>query len=525
MAVRGKFCLAVLLLSVLFLCAGLTLATRDPELTQCKHQCQHQRQYDEDQKAKCMDRCEKYYKEKKEHESEVKGRGEEEEGRRSYDNDDWVDLEKRPESCESQCERLRGQGRALCGLRCRKSYGRYHGREEEEVGGVDNPYVFEEHHFTSRVKSEHGRIDVLQKFTKEAKFLRGIENYRVAILEANPQTFVAPSHWDADAVLFVAKGRGTITTIREEKKESFNIECGDVIRVHAGTPVYLINRDENEKLFIVNFVRPVNLPGKFEAFRAPGGEDQSFYSAFSWELLEAAFKTDRRRLEHILKQSQDFIAKASKEQIQSMSHHEKAGRIWPFGEESSGSFNLLHKRPVQSNNYGQLFEVDHNDYEQLKDLELIVSVANITRGSMIGPYYNSKATKVSVVLDGEGYFEMACPHVSDSSQQESTGSIYQKVSSRLRQGTVFVVPAGHPVASVASEKNNLVILCFEVNSKGNTRYPLAGKNNVVNKMERAAKELAFGVKAREVEQVFGNQDEELFFPGPRQHQREGRACA
>ncbi|KAF2325207.1 hypothetical protein GH714_025295 [Hevea brasiliensis] len=487
---EGSFCLAVLLLSVLFFVLA-TLATRDPELTQCKHQCQHQRQYDGTRRQSAWIDV-RSYKEKKEHESEAKGRGEEEEGRRSYDNDNWVDLEKRPESCESQCERLRGQGRALCALRCRKSYGRYHGREEEEVGGVDNPYVFEEHHFTSRVKSEHGRIDVLQKFTKEAKFLRG---------------------------------RGTITTIREEKKESFNIECGDVIRVHAGTPVYLINRDENEKLFIVNFLRPVNLPGKFEAFRAPGGEDQSFYSAFSWELLEAAFKTDRRRLDHILKQSQDFIAKASKEQIQSMSHHEKAGRIWPFGEESSGPFNLLHKRPVQSNNYGQLFEVDHNDYEQLKDLELIVSVANITRGSMIGPYYNSKATKVSVVLDGEGYFEMACPHVSDSSQQESTGSIYQKVSSRLIQGTVFVVPAGHPVASVASRKNNLVILCFEVNSKGNTRYPLAGKNNVVNKMEREAKELAFGVKAREVEQVFGNQDEELFFPGPRQHQREGRACA
>lgn len=60
-------------------------------------------------------------------------------------------------------------------------------------------------------------------------------------------------------------GRGTITGILEEKRRSFNIEEGDVMRVSAGTPVYLINRDEDERLFIVSFLRPVNIPGETEA--------------------------------------------------------------------------------------------------------------------------------------------------------------------------------------------------------------------------------------------------------------------
>ncbi|KAJ9171989.1 hypothetical protein P3X46_015282 [Hevea brasiliensis] len=389
MAVREKLFFFYLFYSFPFcFSAGLSLATRDPELRQCKHRFEHQRQNDEDQKEECMDLCE--------------------------------------------------------------------------------------------VKTEHGRINVLQKFTKESKLLlHGIENYRIAILEADPQSFVAPSHWDADAVIFVAK----------------------VIGVRAGTPVYFINRDENEKLFIVKRLRP--------AFRAAGGEDQeSFYRAFSWELLEAALKTERKRLERIIKQNQDFITKASKEQIQSMSHREEGSGIWPFGGESSGPFNLLHKRPVQSNNYGQLLEVDHNDYHQLKDFDLTVSFANVSRGSMIGPYYNSKATKISIVVDGEGYFEMACPHVSSSSKRKKTSS-----------------PAGHPVASVASRNNNLQILCFEINTKGKNRYPLAGRNNVVKKMETEAKELAFGVPAREVEHVFGNQQDQWFFPGPRQHRKGGYADA
>ncbi|KAK6286357.1 hypothetical protein POUND7_012536, partial [Theobroma cacao] len=58
--------------------------------------------------------------------------------------------------------------------------------------------------------------------------------------------------------------RGTITLIDEDSRESFNIELGDIVRVRAGTPIYLINRDENEKLYIVEFFRPVNLPGHYD---------------------------------------------------------------------------------------------------------------------------------------------------------------------------------------------------------------------------------------------------------------------
>lgn len=102
---------------------------------------------------------------------------------------------------------------------------------------------------------------------------------------------------------------------------------------------------------------------------------------------------------------------------------------------------------------------------------------------MGGPFYNSKATKIAFVVDGDGYFEMACPHLSSqrgrqqgggSSQQREGNPRYQKVSSHLRRGTVFVVPAGHPVALVASNNQNLQIVCFDVNAENNQKYPLAG---------------------------------------------------
>ncbi|KAI8012296.1 Cupincin [Camellia lanceoleosa] len=50
-------------------------------------------------------------------------------------------------------------------------------------------------------------------------------------------------------------------------------------------------------------------------------------------------------------------------------------------------------------------------------LSLVVDVSMVdsnVEGSMTTPYYNSRATKIAVVTNGEGYFEMACPHLSSS---------------------------------------------------------------------------------------------------------------
>ncbi|KAI5589684.1 hypothetical protein BDE02_05G178500 [Populus trichocarpa] len=546
MAVKVRLSLAVLVFSLLALCVGIAKANKDPELKVCENQCKEQLGYDEREVEKCLRDCtEEHFRRKEERERETRGTEEE-------DDDEWrsfmVDpAKKKPGQCLEECQRQEGgKQKSLCRLRCQEKYEREPGREEggnmEEKEEAGNPYVFEDRHLKSEVETEHGRVRVLQKFTKKSKLLRGLENIRVAIIEANPQTFIAPTHLDAGFVLFVAKGRGAITLIHEEDKQTFNLERGDVFGVPAGTTFYMVNKDENEKLRVAKILWPVNLPGNFKAFHGAGGEDaESFFRAFSWELLEAALKTDRGRLERIFKQQQGGIVKASKEQIQALGHGEEGGHggggLWPFPTGgSSGPFNIFDKDPVKRNNYGQLFEAKPKDSEQLRDLDLIVSLANITRGSMAGPYYNSKATMISIVLEGEGYFEMACPRDSSSgssmgyiesegSRRGKGGQTYQKISSRLSRNSVFIVPAGHPVATVASENSNLEVLCFEVYAKGNVRYPLAGKWNVIGEMDREAKELAYGVPAKEVDQIFGKQQEEFFFPGPRRQRREGRAYA
>ncbi|XP_077247899.1 vicilin Cor a 11.0101-like [Tasmannia lanceolata] len=501
---------------------------------QCQRQCQ-QHHRGERQQRECERQCEEEYREQRE-----RGHGGEwnrEDPRQQY------------EQCQRQCQQQeRGQQRR-CEQLCEEEYRESRGREGNPGQEEMNPYFYGQDWFSSRISTQHGNVKVLERFSRRSEFLRGIENYRVAILELNPKAFVLPNHWDAEAVLYVAHGRANINLIRQEGKESLNLrreshnlEQGDVFRVPAGTTVYLVNRDNNEKLYIVKVLQPVFTPGQYEHFFAAGGQNpQSFFQSFSDELLQAAFNAPKEKLQRMFGQHREgAIIRATDEQIKEMSQgtsSSKAGR-WPFGESSSGPFNLLNKRPSYSNDHGKLFEVDANDYQPLRDLDISVSFANITRGSMTAPYYYSKSTKISMVLEGNGHIEIVCPHVTSSGErrreEEAAGGgqqqqpvRYEKLTAPLSPGAVLIVPAGHPTLAVASGDKNLHIVCFELNAKDNQRYYLAGQNNILNELEREAKELSFNMPAKEVEEILNAQKETAFLPGPQQHQErergEGRA--
>ena len=113
--------------------------------------------------------------------------------------------------------------------------------------------------------------------------------------------------------------------------------------------------------------------------------------------------------------------------------------------------------------------------------------AFVMQGAVMVPHYNSRATVVVFVVEGTGRFEMACPHLSSQSQEhqgkreeeeeeESSGK-FQRVSARLSPGDAFVIPAGHPISVVASERENLRLVGFGINGHDNRRNFLAGNRS------------------------------------------------
>ncbi|KAK1290076.1 Vicilin-like antimicrobial peptides 2-1 [Acorus calamus] len=504
--------------------------TRDPheEFQQCQQQCQQQHRHDQRQKGECQRRCEERYREQRRgsrggeredddnetrdpreefqqcqqqcqqqhrhdqrqmEERETRGR----EGRkRDDDSQETRDPREEYLQCHQQCQQQHGRDRrrlSECQRRCEERYrgehqqGNRRGEEEQEEregqegregeGERNNPFFYGRESFVHRIRTQHGSVRVLQRFSKRSELLRGIDNYRLAILKANPNTFIIPNHWDAEAVFFVVQGRGTITMLQEENRESHNLRVGDIMHVPAGTTTYLINNDNNQKLYIAKILQPISTPGQVETRR---------------DKLDRLFGQQRK----------GAIIRASEEQIRSMSRS-TGGRGWPFhGESSKGPYNLFDKRPSLSNEHGQLFEACSEDYQQLRDLNMDVSFINISSGSMLALNYNTQATKLAIVVGGNGHIEMACPHVS---------------------GTAFVVPAGHPIAIMSSGNENLRIVSFGANANNNKRFFLAGRNNIWNQMEREAKELSFGMASREVEEIIGAQRGTGFVQGPKERQR------
>ncbi|KAE8658344.1 Vicilin C72 [Hibiscus syriacus] len=366
-------------------------------------------------------------------------------------------------------------------------------REEEEDEDSINPFLFRRRKYAyGRYQEDNGSLWVLHKFIQKHLILTGYNDYRVAFLEANPNTFVLPHHCDAERIYVVTNGKGTLSILTDKKRESFNLVPGVAVRVPTGSTVYLVNQDNNQKLNIAVLVRPVNNPGKFEEFFPGGQYPQSFYRHFSPDILETVLNTRSELLDRLLQANQSQLGmfrRASQEQIRTLSQ----GATTPSEKEEGFAFNLFAQKPKYSNQNGKFFEACPREFELLRGVDAAVVGFELNQGSIFLPHYNTESTFVIIVTEGNGV--------------------------RLSAGDAFIVPAGHPVTYFASENQHWRFIAFGLYHQNNTKIFIAGKDNVVKQMDCAAKELAFGVPSSLVDEVFNNLPESYFVT--RQSQQRG----
>ncbi|KAK1599254.1 hypothetical protein QYE76_008157 [Lolium multiflorum] len=573
MAIRATIPLLFLLASGLLFAAAVGTSREEESrrgehsLRECQQRCERDRpSY---QHAQCVQDCREQQQQWEHEQSHGHGRHgdpererEQEQGRgrrgdREHEQEQGRgrrgDREREQEQGRGDREQEHEQGRGRRGDREQEQElgrGRRGDREREGQQEQDSrrPYVFGPRSFRSIVRSDQGFIEALRPFNEESRLLRGIKNYRVAIMEVNPRSFVEPGYTDADGIGYVAQGEGVLTVIENGEKRAYTVRQGDVVAAQAGSIMHLANTDGRRKLIIVKILNTISVPGQFQYFLG-----ESLVSSLSKRVQRAAFKTSEERLEKLFGRQgkkQGFIVRASPDQVRELRRQASEGgqsHHWPFGGDSRSTFNLLEQRPTIANRHGRLYEVDARSFRALADQDVRVSIANITAGSMTAPFYNTQSVKISVVLEGEGEVEIVCPHLSQDSERHQQGQSerehqqrghgseseseseqqqqekYQTIRARVSRGSAFVVPPGHPAVAISSSRasSNLQIVCFEINAQKNERVWLAGKNNVLGKLDRPAKELAFGAPAREIDAVLEAQQDEGFLAGPEQQQGQG----
>ncbi|KAF7051958.1 hypothetical protein CFC21_060132 [Triticum aestivum] len=577
MATRARVTIPLLfLLGTSLLFAAAVSASHDEEedrrgghsLQQCVQRCQQDRpRYSH---ARCVQECRGDQQQHGRHEQEEQGRGR---GRHGEGEREEEQGGGRGRHGEGEREEEEGRGRGRHGEGEREEHGRHEqgrgrrgeGERDEEQGGSRRPYVFGPRNFRSIIRSDHGFVKALRPFDEVSRLLRGIRNYRVAIMEVNPRAFVVPGFTDADGVGYVAQGEGVLTVIENGEKRSYTVRQGDVIVAPAGSIMHLANTDGRRKLVIAKILHTISVPGRFQYFSA-----KPLLASLSKRVLRAALKTSDEQLGRLLGRRQGkeeesrsiSIIRASEEQLRELSRQASEGgqgHHWPlppFRGDSRDTFNLLEQRPKIANRHGRLYQADARSFHALAQHDVRVAVANITPGSMTAPYLNTQSFKLAVVLEGEGEVEIVCPHLGrdserrehgkgrwseeeedDRRQQRRHGSgseseseeeqdqqRYETVRARVSRGSAFVVPPGHPVVEISSSQgsSNLQVVCFEINAERNERVWLAGRNNVIAKLDSPAQELTFGRPAREVQEVFRakDQQDEGFVAGPEQQSHE-----
>nr|prf vicilin [Vicia faba] len=388
----------------------------------------------------------------------------------------------------------------------------------------DNPFVFESNRFQTLFENENGHIRLLQKFDQHSKLLENLQNYRLLEYKSKPHTIFLPQQTDADFILVVLSGKAILTVLLPNDRNSFSLERGDTIKLPAGTIGYLVNRDDEEDLRVLDLVIPVNRPG----------EPQTDYKEIEKVLLEehGKEKYHRRGLKDRRQRGQEenVIVKISRKQIEELNKNAKSSSKKSTSSESE-PFNLRSREPIYSNKFGKFFEITPKRNPQLQDLNIFVNYVEINEGSLLLPHYNSRAIVIVTVNEGKGDFELVGQRNEnqqglreeyDEEKEQGEEEIRKQVQNykaKLSPGDVLVIPAGYPVAIKASSNLNLV--GFGINAENNQRYFLAGEeDNVISQIHKPVKELAFPGSAQEVDTLLENQKQSHFANAqPRERER------
>ncbi|XP_010466550.1 PREDICTED: vicilin-like seed storage protein At3g22640 [Camelina sativa] len=428
--------------------------------------------------------------------------------------------------------------------------GRPGGRSGEgwQEESTEFPYHFGKRSFKNWFQSNEGFVKMLPKFTKRAPNLfRGIENYRFALFEMEPNTFLVPHHLDADSVVLVLQGHGVVEFVTDKTKESFHVTKGDVVRLPSGVTHYATNTNQTVPLRFVKIIVPVNNPGQFkDYFPARSQFQQSYFTGFSKEVLSASFNIPEELVGRLFSGSQQtgqgIMRRVSPDQIKELTKHatspsNKHKETKSKHKDTSTKlrpFNLFTQDSVSTytNDFGHFHEARPESFDQLQDLRIAVAWTNMSQGSLFLPHYNSKTTFVTFVENGCARYEMASPYSFQGEQQQQqwwpeqggeeeeedmSGQVH-KIVSRVCKGDVFIIPAGHPVTLV-SHNENFVSVGFGIHASNCTRTFLAGQENVLSNLDTVATRVTFGVGSKVAEKLFTSQNYSYFAPTTRSHQQ------
>ncbi|XP_050370459.1 vicilin-like seed storage protein At2g28490 [Argentina anserina] len=378
----------------------------------------------------------------------------------------------------------------------------------------------------------------------------------IGFITMEPKSLFVPQYMDSSLILFVQSGEAKVGLIYKDQLGERRLRPGDVYRIPAGSPFYLVNTAEGQRLHIICSVDTSESlgMGTLQSFYIGGGYNPaSVLAGFDQEILESAFNVTSSELSDFLSRQQDgpivyltdsphppslwsrFLELKEQDRLQKMKrmmgntkepeHDEEEQTLaWSwrkllnsmFGSngkrrdddtdaykgkgKSPDAYNLFKRSADFRNDYGWSKALDESDYSPLKDSGIGVFLVNLSAGSMMAPHVNPIATEYGVVLKGSGTIQIVFPNGTSA------------MNTKVQQGDVFWVPRYFPFCQIASRVGPFEFFGFTTSARKNRPQFLVGASSVLRELRGPELAAAFGVNEDRLSRIVHAQRESVILP-------------
>ncbi|KAE9620544.1 hypothetical protein Lal_00019574 [Lupinus albus] len=416
--------------------------------------------------------------------------------------------------------------------------------KEEWTSMSSESSLFLMHDSKSVVKTEAGEM-IMKNYGGGGILERRMH---IGFITMEPKSLFIPQYLDSNLAIFIRTGEANLGVIYENDLGERRLKAGDVYIIPAGSPFYLVNVLEGQRLHIICSIESKENLGadSFHSFYL-GGRD-SVLSGFRSEILETAFNASRTEVRKIFTKEVEgpivylddshaptlwtkFLELKKEDKVQHMKgmlqfdqedeeekqiswswkkvlatlllgrERKNKGRVKGTGD-SPDSVNLYNRKPDFRNNHGWSIALDGRDYAPLKTARIGIYHVNLTAGSMMAPHVNPIATEYGIVLSGSGRIEIVFPNGTSA------------MNTKIKQGDVFVVPRYFPFCQIASRNGPLEFFGFTTSARRNRPQFLAGAASILRTMMGPELAAAFGVTEDTMRRVVDGQHDAVILASP-----------
>ncbi|XP_062076124.1 vicilin-like seed storage protein At2g18540 [Humulus lupulus] len=393
------------------------------------------------------------------------------------------------------------------------------GDEDEDFSGGGDGFVplVKKEQRKVLVDNEYGQISAIEI----SDGIRGPHHMHFFTLV--PNSLFLPVLLHAQMVFYVHTGSGSLSWANEEEKRRVNLKRGDIFRLDPGSIFYIQSDLETKRESLRIYAIFPNSDDEYSIVPSIGAYSsiRNLVRGFDKITLKRAFKasyeviesitsaTDIQPIVHAISTKKEGKKKGLWEMEARFLKAFLGGREEMISlnkkKQTTNAFNIIEAEPDFENCNGRSLTVTRKRAGNLlKGTNIGLFMVNLTKGSMMGPHWNPRATEIAVVLKGEGMVRVVC-----SSNKSIWKSECKNMRFRVREGDVFAVPTFHPMAQMSFNNDSFIFMGFSTTRQNNHPQFLAGKQSVLQSLDRNVLALSFNVGNSTIDQLLAPQGDSI----------------